>query len=65
METKKLEKFEAFKIKQSDLLALKGGLSLCKQAAPYACEAAGWKVGTRGFRRCTVEVYEGCDAYDA
>lgn len=65
MKTKILETFKRFAIEPKKLASLKGGLCMCKQAAPYACETGGYTVGTVEFRQCMVDVYAGCNAYDA
>lgn len=64
MRTTKLENFKQFEIAPSALGSLKGGLCACKQAAPYACETAGWQPGTGGFYNCMVDVYTDCMSLD-
>jgi hypothetical protein len=65
MKLTNLEKFKSFEIERGDLASLKGGLCLCKQAAPYACTAAGYAEGTVLYHDCTVDVYVGCERYDS
>jgi natural product precursor len=57
-----LEKFSEFKMESSELKHVKGGLCGCREAAPYACQAAGYDPGTGGFANCMGDVYADCDA---
>lgn len=57
-----IDQFAAFAIEPDAMKSLKGGLCGCKAAAPYACEAGGYTVGTQGFNNCMGGIYSDCEA---
>jgi hypothetical protein len=64
---KNFAKFAGKKMSVNEMKNVKGGraeqLSVCKQAAPFACEIMGGETpGTVGFHVCMREIYAGCDA---
>ncbi|MFN6087442.1 MAG: hypothetical protein ACK47E_01710 [Cyclobacteriaceae bacterium] len=71
MKNQILERFRDFALSEKVLFMIKGGRQqcLCKAAAPYACEAAGYNTSTRqntsDFNKCMNEVYSDCDALGA
>lgn len=66
MRINKIENFKKFEVEHAVLISLKGGVGLCtcKQAAPYACETAGYIPGTGAFYNCMVDIYTDCMILD-
>jgi len=56
-----IDQFAEFSLEPNALRSIRGGLCACKAAAPYACEAGGYTVGTQGFSTCMGLVYQDCE----
>jgi hypothetical protein len=60
---KMLLKFADNLLSKEQMKQVKGGLCSCKQAAPYACTAAGHGTGgSPGHNNCMNEVYRDCES---
>lgn len=58
----KIDQFAQFALDSGALKSIRGGLCPCKAAAPYACEAGGYTVGTQAFNNCMGGIYQDCEA---
>lgn len=57
--------FLAYKLKSEQLKQILGGSGCsCHQAAPYACETAGYVPGSSEFNSCLRGTYRDCCALD-
>jgi len=59
---KTINDFRNYKLNNIMLQKINGGISHCKAAAPYSCEAGGYTPGTVGFKGCMDEIYAGCES---